>query len=95
MALSSFTIYLLKDGCTIKDYESYLKNTGEFPEINAQNLPNGAKMRYAFVSSGKVPDWVSFWGVASSDVNAAARALVFIPVKSRIFVLSYGFGYVI
>lgn len=51
-------------------------------------------MRYAFVSSGKVPDWVSFWGVASSDVNAAARALVFIPVKSRIFVLSYGFGYV-
>lgn len=94
MALSSFTIYLLKEGCTIKDYESYLKNIGEFPEIDARNLPNGAKMRYAFVSSGKVPDWVSFWGVASSDVNATARALVFIPVKSRIFVLSYGFGYV-
>ena len=94
MALNSFTIYLLKDGCTIKDYESYLEDKDEIPEITAGNLPNGAKMRYAFVSSGKVPDWVSFWGVASSKVNATARALVFIPVKTRIFVLSYGFGYV-
>ena len=99
MALSSFTIYLLKEGCTIKDYEKYLKNKDNFPEIPAENLPNGAKMRYAFVSSEKVPDWVSFWGVASSNVNSTARALVFIPVKSkisetRIFVLSYGFGYV-
>jgi uncharacterized protein (TIGR04141 family) len=84
----AFSIFLLKEqydvGNALKD------NHGLAENVAADELPPDAKL-FVLDAKPKPPWWRGYFGIKKDLLQATKGALVFLPVKGRTFVLSFGF----
>ncbi len=86
----SFSIYLLKEGF---DASNALKTDHSLGEpVDANQLPAGATL-YVLDSAPRPPWWKSFWGITQDLYQASKGAIVFLPVNTRCFTLTFGHTY--
>ena len=86
----SFTIFLLKKGKYAKI--SMKQGHGLSGNFAAKNLPDDSSL-FVLDNSLYTPWWVKYFGISESVTQVSKGALVFIPVKDRCFVLSFGYAY--
>lgn len=83
----SFSIYLLKQGF---DASNALRQDHALnDDIAAQGLPEGASL-YVLDSEPRPPWWKSYFGIQRNLTQVNKGALIFLPVRERCFVLSFG-----
>ncbi|MEW5704368.1 MAG: DUF6119 family protein [Pseudomonadota bacterium] len=83
----SFSIYLLKESF---DASSALEDDHALAsDVEAANLPEGASI---FILDGepRAPWWRSYFGIGINLTQAHKGALVFLPLGTRCFALSFG-----
>lgn len=82
-----FSIYLLKE-----DYNATNALREEHAlddNVDARNLPNGAVL-FVLDADPRQPWWKSYFGIEKSLLQMHKGALVFLPVGTRCFALSFG-----
>lgn len=87
MKAQSFSIYLLK---TSFDESNALADDHKLEaELNATNLPQGAKL-FVLDSKPFKPWWKDYFGIAKDLLQVSKGALVFLPISKRHFALCFG-----
>lgn len=81
-----FSIYLLKEDF---DATNSLSEDRYLEEAEATDLPEGAVL-YILDAAPKPPWWKSYFGVTAPLMQQFKGAIVFLPVGSRWFALSFG-----
>ena len=84
-----FSLYLLKQDF---DEKNSLKVNHNLKQTDADNLPENATF-YLANSESKAPWWKEYWGVKEDLEQILQSAIVFIPVKGRCFVATFGSAY--
>ena len=86
----SFSIFLLKEGFTVSDS---LENEHSMTQIDdATTIPSSASL---FIGDNppRPPWWKAHFGIQQDLHQSLKSALLFVPVKDRHFVLSFGHAY--
>lgn len=87
---NTFSIYLLKKSFNEKN--ALKVNHNLTLAHKASNLPATA-MLYIANNDPKDPWWKEYWGIQENVEQCLQSALVFIPVKNRCFVATFGHAY--
>lgn len=86
----SFTIFLLKKG--FSDQNSLKEDHKLERTEDVTNLPEGGTMYLSDIPA-KAPWWKSYWGVQKDLKQTLKGALIFLPIKNRWVVLTFGMTY--
>ncbi|MDU6606278.1 MAG: TIGR04141 family sporadically distributed protein [Streptococcus salivarius] len=90
MKTRPFSIYLLKDGYNANN--SLKQDHGLQSNFHAQSLPAGSSL---FISDKieTIPWWVDYFNISGNITQKNKGALIFLPVKGRVFALCFGHVY--
>lgn len=90
MKTRPFSIYLLKVG--YNSHNSLKLEHGLASDFQAANLPDGSSL---FISDKfeTTPWWVSYFNIAGNITQKNKGALIFLPVRDRVFALCFGHVY--
>lgn len=87
----NFSIFLLKENFNEENALKADHRLGD-PVTDAKHLPQGATL-YIDEPKEKNPWWKSYWGIQQDLKQTLCGAIVFIPVESHCFAITFGHTY--